>query len=125
MAFAALVSAIAWVDSSINYTLRGRSYGKAYLFPSRDKVLADPAMTGALRDALIGKPDDGSAKRRFYHNAKDVIPTFMEIANGSTGDAACGEEMPSKYLAFCGVTAGGMAGWLLGVLTVLAVTWAL
>jgi hypothetical protein len=113
MAFAALVSAVAWVDAWINRRIQGSSYHKAYLFPSRDKVLADPVLIEGLDLATN------------YHGQKDLWPRFLEVANGQRGDARIGEEAASKYFAFCGVTAGAMAGWLLGVLTALAVAWAL
>jgi hypothetical protein len=117
--FASLVSAVAWVDAWLNRKFRGASYDKAYLLTERDAVLAHPAMIGALRDAQMGKPDEGSTKKRYYHNWKDIIPTYLETARDLFGK----EEMPSKYLSFCGVTGGlgvgAVIGFVVGVSVVL------
>lgn len=115
MALASLVSAFAWVDSSINRALRGKSYSKYYLHEQRDAVLAHPAMVGALNDALTGKPDEGSTKKRYNHNWKDLVPTALETARLLYGK----EEMPSKYLSFCAATAGGIVGAVIGAVAML------
>lgn len=103
MAIASLISAIAWIDASINRALRGSAYSKAHLFKQRDAVLSDPAMSAP-------PSTDGG----WYHRQKNVWPTFLETAQKHGG-----EEMPAKYLAFVAVTAGMALGALLTVAIVL------
>lgn len=102
MALAALVSAFAWVDSSVNRLVQGAGYHKAYLFPSRDAVLADQVMIEGLALTKTGN---------WYHQQKDLWTRFLEVAHGDRGNAKAGEEMQSKYFAFCGVSAGFMLGF--------------
>ena len=106
MAVAALISAVAWAQSSIIHAFRGKRYEKAGLFAERDAVLADPEMTAP-------PSTDGS----WYHRQKDMWPRFLEIANGQRGNAKAGEEMVTKYFAWVAVR----AGFALGVTAMLAI----
>ena len=101
MAFASLVSAYSW-------TPLGRGSSKDYLDTQRDLVLNSEAMRGALLDAQTGTPDEGKTSKRYYHNWKDMWPTFWETATA--------EEMPSKYHSFCGVVAGMILATVLFVI---------
>lgn len=94
MIFAALVSAAAWTQSAVTRWIRGSAYHKAYLRDQRDAVLAHPDMAAALQ------------RPASYHNWKNVWPTFLETAQR----LGHGEEMQSKFAAWCGAVAGATAG---------------
>ena len=116
MVFASLVSAFAWVDSSINHAIKGSKYHKAYIFGQRDAILSDPVMIEGL--AWTKNPPEGKSK---YHQQKDMWTRFLEVGNGQRGDAKSGEEAVSKYFAFTAVIAGALIafpiGLIIGVLT--------
>ena len=94
MVFASLVSAFSW-------TRLGRSDKKDYLNVQKHVVLSSKDMREAFERPLT------------YHNIKNWWPTFLEVSEH--------QEMPSKYMAFCGVV-GGMIlafpiGFIIGILT--------
>lgn len=105
---AILTSAWAWVESSFMYMIKGEEYHKSYLFTQRDGVLSDEVMQEGV--ALTNDPPIDKSK---YHQMKDIIPRFLEIANGQRGNHLSGEEMVSKYLAYKGVQGGAVLGTVL------------
>lgn len=89
------------------YMIKGEKYHKSYLFKQRDGVLSDEVMQEGV--ALTNVPPIDRSK---YHQMKDIIPRFLEIANGQRGNNLAGEEMVSKYLAYKGVQGGAVLGAL-------------